>query len=70
MNNIGKPVSMIRMEFISSLTELINNSNLPLFIIEPILKDIYNDVRIASQKQTEEEIKQYQKSIEQNTSDN
>lgn len=70
MNNIGKPVSMIRMEFISSLTELINNSNLPLFIIEPILKDMYNDVRIASQKQTEEEIKQYQKSIEQNTSDN
>lgn len=70
MNNIGKPVSMIRMEFISSLTELINNSNLPLFIIEPILKDIYTDVRIASQKQTEEEIKQYQKSIEQNTSDN
>lgn len=70
MSNIGKPASMIRMEFISALTDLINNSNLPLFIIEPILKDMYTDVRIASQKQTEEEIKQYQKSIEQNTSDN
>lgn len=70
MNNIGKPVSMIRMEFITALTELINNSNLPLFIIEPILKDMYNDVRIASQKQTEEEIRQYQKAIEKNASDN
>lgn len=70
MNNIGKPVSMIRMEFITALTELINNSNLPLFIIEPILKDMYNDVRIASQKQTEEEIKQYQKAMEKNASDN
>ena len=62
-NKISKPISIIRKEFIISLTTMINESNLPPFIIEPILKDAYNDVRFASQKQLELDKKRYNESL-------
>lgn len=63
-NQIQKPLSVLRAEFIGSLTELINNSALPPFIIEPILKDMYSDVRLLSQKQFEAESKRYKEQLE------
>lgn len=57
---IRKPLSVLRAEFISQLTELINASSLPPFIIEPILKDLYNDIKILSQKQLETDIRTYE----------
>lgn len=57
---IRKPLSVLRAEFISQLTELINTSSLPPFIIEPILKDLYNDIKILSQKQLETDIRAYE----------
>lgn len=62
-NEIQKPLSILRAEFISSLTELINTSKLPPYIIEPILKDMYNEVYIYSQKQLEEDTKRYQEQL-------
>lgn len=62
-NEIQKPLSILRAEFVSSLTELINASKLPPYIIEPILKDMYNEVYIYSQKQLEEDTKRYQEQI-------
>lgn len=59
MNEIQKPITVVRAEFISEMTSLINNSGLPPFIIEPILKDVLYDVRIMSQKQLEQDTAHY-----------
>lgn len=65
---VQKPLSILRAEFINSLTKLINTSTLPPFIIEPILKDMYNDIKILSQKQLELDFKRYE-DAKQNSSD-
>lgn len=59
MEQIMKPMTIVRYEFVNSLTDLINNSQLPAFILEAILKDVYNDIRIISQRQLESDIKAY-----------
>lgn len=65
---IMKPMSVARAEFIDSLTDLINNSMLPPFVIEPILKDMYNDIHMVSQRQYEAEAKRYKEELsKQNT---
>lgn len=72
--NIIKPTSIMRAEFISSLTDLINNSSLPPFVIEPILKDFYFNIKTISQRQLEEDIAAYDKALSNfengNTSEN
>lgn len=60
---IMKPMSVARAEFINSLTDLINNSMLPPFIIEPILKDMYNDIHMVSQRQYEADKRKYEEQI-------
>lgn len=60
---ILKPMSIARAEFISSLTDLINNSMLPPFVIEPILKDMYNDIHMIAKKQYEIDVERYNKQL-------
>lgn len=60
---IMKPMSVARAEFINSLTDLINNSMLPPFIIEPILKDTYNDIHMVAQRQYEADVKRYNEEL-------
>lgn len=67
--HIQKPITLVRAEFVSNMTNLINNSGLPSFIIEPILKDMLYDVRIMSQKQLELDTKKYQEMIESSNQD-
>lgn len=62
-NEVMKPISVARQEFIINLTDLINNSMLPAFIIEPIMKDMYNDVRILAQRQYDTDLKKYQEML-------
>lgn len=63
-NEIMKPMSVLRAEFINSLTDLINNSKLPPFVVEAVLKDMYTDIKIVSQRQLESDYKKYQEMIE------
>ncbi len=63
MNEIQKPITLIRAEFIEELTTLINASSLPPFILEPILKDIYRDVAAASLRQLEQDRAAYKNSV-------
>lgn len=63
-----KPMSMLRYEFIQSLTNLINNSALPAFVIEAVLKDMYADIRALSQRQLEVEIKNYNAALNKDNS--
>lgn len=46
-------------EFIKNLTDLVNNSMLPPFVVEDVLKDAYNKVVAISKKQLEEDIERY-----------
>lgn len=64
-NEIVKPVTVIRAELIDTLTNAINNSGLPAFVIEPILKDMYNEVRVAAQRQLDTDRQQYQEKVNQ-----
>lgn len=57
---MDKPITVAREEFIEALVKLVNESGLPMFAIEPILKDVAAEVKAASQKQYEEDKKQYE----------
>lgn len=62
-NNIVKPITLVKEEFLSNLVDLCNNSGLPFFIIESILKDFVQEVHVASQKQLETDRVQYEKAL-------
>lgn len=64
-SKVMKPMSVARSEFIQSLTRLINDSQLPPFVIEAVLKDMYNDVRALSQRQLEMDMKNYREALSQ-----
>lgn len=64
MNQIMKPLTVARHEFVETLTNLINECQLPPFVIEAVLKDVYTDVRIVAQKQLENDMKKYRASQE------
>ena len=59
-NNIIKPITLIRQEFVDVLVEEINNSQLPMFVIEPILQNLLDQVKDAAQKQYEADKAQYE----------
>lgn len=50
---MNKPITILVEEFKNKQIDLINNSNLPFFAIEGILKDCLNEVHIASIRQLE-----------------
>ena len=58
--NIVKPVTLMRQEFVEALVEEINNCQLPMFVIEPILQDLLNQVKAAAYKQYEADKAQYE----------
>lgn len=47
MDNNQKPLILLRKECYDNLSEVINNSQLPAFILEPILKDMLQQVQRA-----------------------
>lgn len=63
-SNFEKPITVVRQEFIDGLINHVNNSSLPLFVIEPILRDIYTEVKVMSQKQYESEKLQYEQMMQ------
>lgn len=67
--NIEKPITVIRQEFIDVISNNINNCNLPLFVIEPILRDIYLEVKSLSQKQYEIEKAEYESKLKNGDTD-
>ena len=62
MNQIMKPLTVARHEFVSALTNLVNESRLPPFVIEAVLKDVYTDIRIIAQRQLESDLQKYRAS--------
>ena len=62
-DNIIKPMSVARQEFIEKLVSDINNCQLPMFVVEPILQDMLNAVKASAQKQYEIEKAQYESQL-------
>lgn len=58
--NIVKPITLIRQEFVDTLVEEINNCQLPMFVIEPILQDLLDQVKVAVKKQYETDKARYE----------
>ena len=65
--SIHKPTIIARQDFIDSLINNINNCNLPLFVIEPVLKDVYMEVKSLLQKQYELEKAEYESKMKQDS---
>lgn len=63
---ITKPLSVARQEFMEQLVYDINNCQLPLCVVEPILQDALNMVKTAAQQQYEAEKAQYEQQLKQN----
>lgn len=57
--SMQKPITVARYDFINAMTDLINNSNLPPFVVESILKDFHSDVKILAQQQLESDMERY-----------
>ena len=62
---ITKPMSVARHDFAEKLIDIINNSQLPLFVIEPILQNALDAVKATAQKQYEIEKAQYEEKLNQ-----
>lgn len=63
MSNIIKPITIAREDFKNDILVLCNNSGLPLFCIEDILKDLIQQVHIASVEQYTKDKEEYEQAI-------
>jgi hypothetical protein len=59
MENPRKPLSMARTEFKTKLIDAVNTSNLPAFVLEDVIKGIYEEVKALSLKQCREDADKY-----------
>ena len=64
VNMPQKPSSVARVEFIDNIADIINNSELPAFVMEPILRDMYFEVQNAAKKQYESDKAQYDRAVQ------
>jgi hypothetical protein len=63
MEQITKPITVVRQEFIEKMVNEINTCGLPLFVVEPILRDLLNEVSTAVKRQYEVEKAQYEQAL-------
>lgn len=61
---IQMPVSMRINVLKNGLVTLINTSNLPPYIVEPILKDLHAEVSELAEEQAKKEAEEYNKAVE------
>lgn len=64
---MNKPANLIVEETKENLTKVINESGLPPFLLEPIIRDIYNQVSFLKQKELEKSKKNYEESLKKET---
>ena len=60
---MDKPISLVRKETVIKLTKVIEESGLPLLVLEPIIKDLYMQIQQAMVQQTITEEEEYNKSL-------
>ena len=62
-NKINKPMSMVKEEFTKTVVGAINTSELPLFVIESIMKELLMEVSVVAKQQAEAEKAQYEQML-------
>lgn len=62
-NQVEKPITMVIEETKQGLIDVINNSNLHLFILDSIMKELHNEIHISYLKQAQMEAENYNKSV-------
>lgn len=60
---MDKPLSMKLAETKRQIADVINNSGLHICVIEPIIRDIADEVSMLAQRQAEIERKEYETSV-------
>ena len=58
-----KPSTIVYEEFKQNLANLINNSGLPAFIVETVLRDYLNETQIMAQRQYMADKAAYEKAL-------
>lgn len=58
-----RPLSVARDEFVENLIDIINNSGLPLVVVEYAVRDVYNEVCSIAAKQYKKDKEDYQKEL-------
>lgn len=58
-----KPLTLLREDFIENLVSLCNDSGLPFFAIEDVLKGLVQEVHAAAMQQAEADKKSYQEQV-------
>ena len=61
---MNKPTTIVYEEFKQDLANLINNSGLPAFVVEPVLQNFLNETRMIMQRQYQLDKAEYEKSLE------
>ena len=60
---MNKPITLVIEETKTKLAELINNSGLPPFVIEPMLNTFLQEAHVAAKRQYEIEKLQYEQAL-------
>lgn len=63
---VKKPITVKYEDFKRELTDLINNSGLPAFIVEPVIQSCLMEVKDVVKKQYEYDKQQYESSLQSN----
>lgn len=64
---MDKPLSLRIEEVKKELVNVINSSQLHSYILDTIIKDIYQEVHLMYQKQLEQEQKEYEEKLKEST---
>ena len=62
---MNKPANLIVEETKANIVKIINESGLPPFLIEPIIKDLYNQINILKKKELAKSKQEYEDRLKQ-----
>ena len=62
-NSINKPISLIIEESKQTIVNAINNTGLPMTLLEMVMRDLYNEVRQKALYQYESEKNEYERAL-------
>lgn len=60
---MDKPITLVYEDFKSDIAELINNSGLPPFVLESVVKDFLAEIHDVAERQYEYDKEQYESSL-------
>lgn len=67
---MNKPLSMVINETRISLTDICNKSGLPACVLEPIVRDLYEEIKYVSSMQLKQDTETYNKAQEEAKKEN